>query len=317
MPCPAESHDGCPRRVIHHASGRIVAACGNHPALCESVDLHACDIEILQFDASRFTRLLAELLDLQPWHSLVSSRLSPVGDASPYAGSRIPVLLGFPTSGDPIGISDFPNPVPGERPGLLLVPRIIETVAPESWLVAPLEQVVGVGDDGKLTLLAAGQGLLDGLRSRAGGTEKTSCLLWQLPRDAKWEELRFELTSEDRLLINFRKTTKAFDPHTFRMIDGRGANQRSRSWIALGWCIEGGGRLAFADLLARFHSRNRGKERPSLSAFRKTKETLARDLQVRFGLDDDPFRTAGPQIYEARFKVCDTDPERAPARRSL
>jgi len=226
-------------------------------------------------------------------------------------------LLGFPTSGDPIGISDFPNPVPGERPGLLLVPRIIETVAPESWLVAPLEQVVGVGDDGKLTLLAAGQGLLDGLRSRAGGTEKTSCLLWQLPRDAKWEELRFELTSEDRLLINFRKTTKAFDPHTFRMIDGRGANQRSRSWIALGWCIEGGGRLAFADLLARFHSRNRGKERPSLSAFRKTKETLARDLQVRFGLDDDPFRTAGPQIYEARFKVCDTDPERAPARRSL
>jgi hypothetical protein len=283
------------------------------------MSLDAADIEILQFDATKLARLVAELLDLQPRHTRVlPSKLFMVGDASLYAGWSIPVLLGFPTTEAPIDAADFPSPAPGERPGVLLLPSVMEAKAPASWSVISLDRVLGVGEDGKLTLLPSGQGLLDDLRSGADAAPAANDLVWPLPRDAKWEELLFERTSEDRLLVSLGGTTKDFDAHGLRMIDGRGANQKSRSWIALGWFIEGGGRLAFADISAKVGRGNMGKSKSfSLGTFRKMKEKLGADLQARFGLHQDPIRKAGPQAYETLFRVRDSDPRNAPARRIL
>ncbi|RMH00003.1 MAG: hypothetical protein D6705_01640 [Deltaproteobacteria bacterium] len=45
-PCPHPIHDGCPRRVVHHGPGDIVAVCGNASPQCEPVKLSRRDIVV-------------------------------------------------------------------------------------------------------------------------------------------------------------------------------------------------------------------------------------------------------------------------------
>ena len=48
--CPSPGGDGCPRRVVHHDDGRIVAVCGDQPKHCDPLDLALEDLVVLDVD---------------------------------------------------------------------------------------------------------------------------------------------------------------------------------------------------------------------------------------------------------------------------
>jgi len=61
-PCEHPGGPGCPRRIIRHSDGRIVAVCGNDPPECEDVDLSPKDIEILGVSPERLCEALGTAL---------------------------------------------------------------------------------------------------------------------------------------------------------------------------------------------------------------------------------------------------------------
>jgi hypothetical protein len=60
--CPSPSGVDCPRRVIRHDDGRIVAVCGDEPRNCDTISLTLEDIVVLELDVRRLAQALAKPL---------------------------------------------------------------------------------------------------------------------------------------------------------------------------------------------------------------------------------------------------------------
>jgi hypothetical protein len=99
------------------------------------------------------------------------------------------------------------------------------------------------------------------------------------------------------------------------MIDGR-SKEVSRSWVMLCWFIENAGMLSITDIRKKIGRRGNAIP-PSLGNFRKMKQNLCGELKILFGMTTDPIRAAGPQTYQTRFLVRNSDPRSAGARRVL
>jgi hypothetical protein len=57
--CPSPGGPDCPRRVVRHDSGRIVAVCGDDPRNCDTLSLAPEDIAVLELDVGSFAQALA------------------------------------------------------------------------------------------------------------------------------------------------------------------------------------------------------------------------------------------------------------------
>ncbi len=61
-PCPQIGWRGCPRRVITHPDGRIVAACGCDPPECETLSLRPQDVVRYELDVGLLCKFLGRAL---------------------------------------------------------------------------------------------------------------------------------------------------------------------------------------------------------------------------------------------------------------
>jgi hypothetical protein len=62
--CPSPGGDGCPRRVVRHDDGRVVAVCGDRPKRCDPLDLKFEDVVVLAIDWAKLRATLARLLEV-------------------------------------------------------------------------------------------------------------------------------------------------------------------------------------------------------------------------------------------------------------
>jgi hypothetical protein len=93
-PCPGGGAE-CPRRVVVHGRGDIVAACGNVPVECEAVRLKRADLVVYQFDSAGFGEQVAQLLELD---DASGEAVNGIGGAYALgsivvATQRVPVFL--------------------------------------------------------------------------------------------------------------------------------------------------------------------------------------------------------------------------------
>jgi hypothetical protein len=94
MDCPSPGGENCPRRVVHHPSGRIRAVCGEQPSVCDSIDLSLPEITILALDRAKLAKVIARVLALVGAPDrLEHAQLVYLGRHDVFAGRGIPAFL--------------------------------------------------------------------------------------------------------------------------------------------------------------------------------------------------------------------------------
>ncbi len=93
--CPSPGGEGCPRRVVDHGNGEIVAVCGDSPRNCDTVKLTRTDIVIHRLDEKALCGMLTKALGLSAPAAIGTGQAGVlhVGDFEPIAGRRFPVHL--------------------------------------------------------------------------------------------------------------------------------------------------------------------------------------------------------------------------------
>lgn len=75
-PCPYPSESGCPRRIVRDSTGQLLAICGNHPPMCDTVLLSEADVSRHGFSLPGLAHALCEALGIESRFS--GKRLHPV-----------------------------------------------------------------------------------------------------------------------------------------------------------------------------------------------------------------------------------------------
>jgi hypothetical protein len=73
-PCPQLGWSGCPRRVITHPDGRIVAFCGCDPPACETLSLRPEDVVRYELDTGLLCKFLGRTLGFSVSQTKLSGR---------------------------------------------------------------------------------------------------------------------------------------------------------------------------------------------------------------------------------------------------
>ena len=157
--------------------------------------------------------------------------------------------------------------------------------------------------DHRLALVRPAAELLAPLRERLLASLSPTPLgrLWVLPPGTRWEDLTFDLVADDAVNVRFGAETRKFGPEQLGMRNKKNG-QPTLAWTLLEIMAVKAGTLSWND--------------PEASVgLKKQKQLLSTLLRNAFGIRDDPIVwRAGQGIYQARFTIRDSTPDRAPAR---
>jgi hypothetical protein len=293
--CPSPRGDGCPRKIVRHGDGRIVAVCGDRPPRCEKLDLHP-DVEVLELDEPILCRELRRLLALdEPRVHFPLTKLAYVGTIPARAGLGLSVLVGFPSMDVPITAHDIPTLSVGEMPGLILTPTgsFVDGL-PSGWSSLSLGEILGADDSRSIVAREAAPALLDELKAKAMAMSTFSHdVIWRLPPDARWEEMVFEFTAVDVLNIRFRGESRSFDAQQLDMKRNRTGKPTSQ-WTLLQGFAENDGEISWSSTGAD----------PTV---KKQKQLLSDKLIKAFGIADNPINwVKRSNTYRTKFKISGT-----------
>jgi hypothetical protein len=287
--CPFPSGDGCPRRVVRHADGRIGAVCGERPQRCEPIVLDEDDIDVLELNGASFVHQLRGILGLgEARDSFPNTAFLPVGTLGVRAGFGLPVLLAFPNAEQPV----VTNQLPDAAGGIILTPtgRFVDGVL-SKWTSLSLAEVISIDARDAIIATAEWTTAADAIKARAADTmDATSKVVWRLPPDGRWEEISFEFVGSELLQVRFRGDTRAFEPLQLRMRHKRNVKP-TLHWTLLQAFAECGGEISWSTGRANYK-------------VKKQKQLLSAHLIECFGITTDPIiwdRREG--VYRTRFRI--------------
>jgi hypothetical protein len=295
--CPSPGNDGCPRKIVKHADGRLRAVCGNSSAHCDAIDVTAEDIEHLTLDR---TKLVSAVLDALNAETGAAGNLV-VGNYPVVAGVGIPIAFFVP------GPAEVAIPRVLTPPAAILVPtpnslsnELVQQLQDEGHVVLALSNTMEMNDQHQLINLISPELLLATACDRILDAVQPAAQarVWVLPPDTRWEMLKFEFIDADRLSVRFQQQTRVFQPDQF------GMKNKITGKARYGWALL----LIMADLGGKTPHVPE-KKRPALE---KQKQLLGDRLKDLFGIDEEPFyRDRDEQTYVARFSLRDGRPKAA------
>ena len=298
--CPSPGGENCPRRVVRLPNGRFRAVCGERPAVCDSLDLTRDEVAILALDVAKLAAVIVKALAVSgtPDH-FGRGPVIHLGRHDIFVGRGIPVYL---VLAGPL-LSDSAEPfraiAEAEPPKLGLVPtsgslsaaqrRHLSEVgatllALDDILVADARHFI-VASRPVDELLAA---LRTEIEGAAGADLPTRA--WDLPPDARWEEMVFEFTAAEVINVSFRGETRRFEPEHLGMKNAK-SGRPTLQWTLLQTLAATGGRISWQDPGAA-------------SRVEKQKQGLKNKLVAAFGIGTDaiPWKKA-EGAYVALFTI--------------
>jgi hypothetical protein len=290
--CPHPSGDGCPRRVVRHGEGRLVAVCGERPHRCDSIVLDEGDIDVLELNLPSFARLLRRVLGLEDdFAPPVTPGLWPVGKLGISAGLGIPALLGFSDPDRPIMAHELPE----SSFGMFLTPTGRFSEMPSAgWTVLSLAEAIGIGPEGTLVATETWARAVDEYRVRARAAAARSEVTWTLPPETRWEDFVFDLVADEVFNVRVGTMTRRCEPEQLLMKDRRNGRP-TEQWEVMKLLARGCGTIGGARAPVRIPI--------------KQKQETCRKLKAVFGLSDDPIRWRRANgVYQARFVIRDSRP---------
>lgn len=304
--CPSPGGGGCPRTVVQHP-GAIRAVCGNRPATCDTIELSPEDISVLSLDRAKLVTAICSILDIDvDQHD--DGAIIHLGRHRVAAGTAVSFVLAIPgpmtdVSAALLSADDGPRAL--VTPTRQSLPKTLRQVLDaRGHLILPLNEITVLDDASGLVGVEPAEHLLAALREKllAGRRAVARARVWILPPGACWEDLQFELISDEVLNVRHGAETRRLEP------DDLGMKSRKNGRPIVAWTL--------LQVLAKANGRFSWESKGASRRVPKHKQLLTERLQEVFGLSDDPvpWRTA-EKAYVTQFRIRDSRPNRALARR--
>ena len=163
-PCPSPGGEGCPRRVVVHDDGEIVAVCNDSPQRCDRVELSRAEIVIHEVNVPRLCAEIAAALGLEASQEPAAplDRTWSIGAFVPRAGAQLPVYLALPSSRGDFRRIVMELIVGGPKPLLILTPtshrpetETLDLIRKNGREYLALSEILHLGQGGRLIATAA------------------------------------------------------------------------------------------------------------------------------------------------------------------
>jgi hypothetical protein len=300
--CPSPGGAGCPRRVVHHAGGQIVAVCGDRPKQCDPLDLDLEDLVVLEVDWGKLESALARIFDVDATTAAkLTHGVHRLGEHVVVAGTGFPVVLLIPEEFHASPHATLPAALNGLGLVVLLTPTrkllgdaVLDALAARGDLIVPLIEMVGANKAGCLATLRPAAELLGVVRDRLIQQRKIKGPEYRFPTPlgTRWHHVSIRFLNGHDVHIQARGQSAVYDFTQMGMADSRkNPAEPNLQWKLLIQFAENGGEFTW-----RNHAANPKKQ--------KTKELLARALRTFFGIDGEPFENLPNGFgWRARFRV--------------
>ena len=293
--CPSPSGYDCPRRVVRHDDGRVVAVCGDEPRNCDTLSLALEDIAVFELDVGKLAQAFAGPLGLRSAPSWIRKPdILELGMHQVTAGQGVPVLLLWARTPDQaaeavaflVHAMDAPFAVatPTDR---FVGAEARAKIRSVGGTHVALCDALGVDDHGTLVGQHAAEEIFAPVRQPGvPGPQRA----WVLPPNARWEELAFDFVELEVVTVRFRGETRRLEPEHLGM-KNRTNGRPSLQWPLLRQMALAGGQLAWRD-------------RGATTRIKKQKQELSNKLKAAFGVEGDPIEWNGDNnAYVARFAL--------------
>ena len=284
LPCPGPYGDGCPRHIVAHDDGQIVAVCGDPDGQCDRLVLKKGENVVLELDRQHLAHALSQHLGLKgellPLHSPECVQL---GWDEPLAGERFPVCLLLPASDEQVHETASRLRGHFEKPFVLVVPlrkqaesETVEYLRGCQSRIVYLEDMLGV-EAGEWSALPSAEDALNSFRHDVVGGSRFSLPehRFPTPTGTTWENVLIRFIDGHQIQILAKKQQGVAHYAHLGMAQHKNG-QSTLQWDLLLKVADGHGEY----LWPRAQDRGRLKKR---------RDRLAEHLQVFFGIKDKPF----------------------------
>ena len=300
--CPSPGGDDCPRQVVHHDDGRIVAVCGDRPKRCDPLPLSADDITVFAIDWRKLAAALARVFEVD---TATAESIRPdvyrLGEHLVASGNGLAVVLWVP---QPLGtalsapLEMLPD---ASTPAVLLVPTrhalsadLADALKHHGHIGVVLLETVGADDSGALTGLRPAADTFAAVRDRLIRQRKIKAPEHRFPTPlgTEWQHVSIRFISGHDVHIRARAESAAYNFAQMGMANAKKKPAEPNvQWQLLVDFAENGGELTWRNSMA--DRRNQ-----------KRKELLAKALKTFFGIDQEPFDTLPNGLgWRARFTI--------------
>ena len=300
--CPSPGGDGCPRRVVRHRDGRIVAVCGDPEGQCDTIDLTLDDIVVHELDLEKLADALCRLLDLERELQPLSfaGPAWQVGWYEPVAGQRFAMVLVLPVEGDQAHHAAVRLRGHYDRPFLVVTPtraavepQTAEYLRASRSRLLILEEALGVEPAAGWQLLRAAEDLLSDFRRDVLGEVRfgTPEHRFPTPPGSSWNNVMIRFINGHEVEPRVSGRSGGVYSYTHMGMGKANRDEPTLQWDLLRDLADGHGELPWPRTVAR-------------RTVQKRRERLAGHLQDFFGIDDDPFEDLpGRRGFKARFVI--------------
>ncbi|MBF0453669.1 MAG: hypothetical protein HQL72_02490 [Magnetococcales bacterium] len=299
--CPSPGGDGCPRRVVDHGDGHIVAACASVERGCENLELTESDIIVYGLNQRRLGNEIAECLELQTTFSGMKGLRGCVriGEDRYFPGKRFPAFIAFPSSREMASKIVSRLMVEVDGPFLLLtptgrhvVPEIDGLLARSHALHLALVDFLGVNDADRLMVTQSSDVILAEFRAKVAPKPPTDLVpeLFPTPSWASWENVTMEFHADEVMSVKCGSVVRRVEPEHMGM-KNRKSGKPTLQWTLLRTLARTDGTIPLQS--PKDHDR-----------VKKQKSELSRKLKAYFQLPEDPIAwKPGEYLWEAAFRI--------------
>lgn len=292
--CPSPGGPNCPRRVVELDDGRLIAECQDTPAVCKSLGLTAQCVAISKLDRGKFAAMVCNALGL----AAAPAKIGPngafhVGDRQVAAGRGVPVFALFQGGSQPEkSVVALEVLEASASPRLLLVPTNQTLSSDQRTCLArtgtthmAFDDALFCDDAHVAQASPAITQILDRMVAEVSQTLQATPagLVWPLPADARWGEVKIAFISDEVINVIFRGETRRFEPSQLGMAKATNGKPNLQ-WIWLKALAKAAGRV----------------DVPAKASARKQKEQLSKTLISAFGIQDDPI-VAKAHAYQTGY----------------
>lgn len=295
--CPSPGGEGCPRRVVDHGNGEIVAVCGDSPRNCDTVKLTRTDIVIHRLDEKALCGMLTKALGLSAPAAIGTGQAGVLhaGDFEPIAGRRFPVHLFI--QGDAQSLGDLASRLWAATTTafILLTPTrqqvaldLAEKLAGWKARVAALADLLVWNGSDFVATDAAGTMLTEFRAAVMPTADDKKGERFPTPAGVSWGDVIIKFVDGHSVSVRCKSESGVFNFTQMGMVDRRKA-EPDVQWKLLGDLAEGHGQISWRSGSA--DARNK-----------KRKQTLNERLTAFFGIDGEAtVWDDGAKVYRCCF----------------
>jgi hypothetical protein len=303
-PCPEPGDDGCPRGVVVHGPGDIVAVCRRRPRSCATLHLTRDDIVVWRFDVRALARDVRALLALGgdgPAPIEGVPRTHVLGTYRPLAGVEARFYLALPEDRDECDAIVERLVVREARPFVLVLltnerfsPAAGERMRACAAATVALADIVSLDGTSGLVAEPQADGVLakfrSGLAHAVSAKAKHEMAFFETPADARWDDLVVRFVDGHTVSVRVGEAKGRFN-YTQLGMASRKNGQPTKQWDLLRAFAEEHGVLTW-------------ESRHASRVLQKRREVLAQDLGAFFRIDGDPIEfVAGNKGWRVRFTL--------------